>query len=238
MPGFASTPTTGLSYAGQWLNTILEELAQTYDFDEAKGVKVGNFNTSLLSTASYPNVTQGGGPYSLPSDYERCIFGDAMWFLQGVSYLLKPIDLAEYDQMVQQAGNQSYPYLMATDMSQSPPVFLVWPPPSGNFQYQIRYYRLPIDITTPEGSATVPWFRYQSYLIKRLTGELMGLSGDPRQAAFLGDEPEHPGGAAAMLRKFLRQANDSENRAKTVKMDPRRFSRNFDSLPNTKSVGF
>jgi hypothetical protein len=231
VPGYAQTPSTGVSFAGQWLNTILEELAETFDFDQAKGTATGTFNPSLTSTSVYPNLQLGSGPYSLPSDYQRCIYGDAMWFLQGVAYLLTPCDLAEFDSLVQQAGNQSYPYLMATDLSQSPPVFVVWPPPSGAYSYMIRYYKQPTDITTPEGSATVPWFPFQAYLITKLTARLCGISGDAREKTFDATADE-------MLTRYLRKANDADNRAKSVKMDRRRFSRNFDRLPNTKTVGW
>lgn len=231
VPGFAQTPSSGVAFAGQLLNTILEELAETYDFDQAKGTATGTFNPSLASTAAYPNLTLGSGPYNLPSDFQRAIYGDVMWFLQGVPMLMTPCDLAEYDQLVQQAGNQSYPYLFATDLSQSPPVFVVWPPPSGAYSYMIRYYRQPADLTTPETSSSVPWFPNQSYLIARLTADLMAISGDARETAMRAQ-------ADAILQRVLRKANDSDNRAKKILMDRRTFNPNFSNLPNTKTVGW
>jgi hypothetical protein len=67
--------------------------------------------------------------------------------------------------MVQQAGNQSYPYLFATDMSPLDadaagrrdarvPQAYVWPPPSGAYPVTLRYFCQMPDIDTPETSAT------------------------------------------------------------------------------------
>jgi len=61
----------------------------------------------------------------LPVDYLR-VSGSSgsqgsqrstFWYLNGVPYPMVPVDLAEFDMQVQQAGLQSYPWLWATDMS-------------------------------------------------------------------------------------------------------------------------
>lgn len=226
-----------VSQAGQLLNVILSDLCQTYDFDLAKGTYNFNFNTALLTSTVYPNIAVGGGPYPLPSDFLRMIDEkDAMWFLLGVPYPMISCDLSEYDGFVQQAGNQSYPYIFATDMSQSPPNLVVWPPPSGNYVAMIRYRRQMPDITTPETSLTVPWFPNQSYLIARLTGELFRLTDDDRWKETLGDGPE---GAQGILDRYLKMKDDKSGRANTVKLDRRYFGKGgFSRLPNTKVVGW
>ena len=156
------------SLAGQQLNYILQDLCQTYDIDQAKGTYNFNFQPGLLTDSVYENITPGGGPYSLPGDYLRAVDEKSfVWFLQGVPYPMIPCDLSEYDNLVQQAGLQSYPYIAATDMSQSPPTMVVWPPASGAYPVQIRYRRQMPDIATPETSTTVPWFPNTTYLVTR-----------------------------------------------------------------------
>lgn len=222
-----------LTQAGQLLNVILSDLCQDYDLDVAKGTFNFTFNTSLTTTAVYPNLTLGGGPYPLPADFLRMVDEkDAMWFLQGVPYPMIPCDLSEFDGLVQQAGNQSYPYIFATDVSQSPPNLVVYPPPSANYPAMLRYRRQMPDIVAPESDAvTIPWFPNQSYLIQRLTAEVMDLTDDSRAQGMRTE-------ADGMLGRYLKMKDDSTNRAQTVKLDRRRFGRRFDSLSNTKSIGW
>lgn len=215
------------SQAGQTLNAILSDLCQTYDFAKA-------LNTTTVVLTSQV----GSGPYPLPADYLRLAIDEAVYQVDGVPYVMVNIDLAEFDAAVQVAGLQNYPVNFTTDPSQTPPVMYVWPPPTGVFNVQIRYYRQMADITTPETSATVPWFPHQNYLIKRLSGELMQqIANDDRYKDFLGSS-EDGTGAAGILREYLRLQDDDEGRAKTVKLDRRRFGRNFGRLPATKLIGF
>lgn len=224
------------SQAGQFLNAILSDLCQTYDFDVAKGTFSFNFNHSLPPGPNYPNVQPGAGPYALPSDFLRMVDNkDAMWFLLGVPYPMIPCDLSEYDNLVQQAGLQSYPYIFATDMSASPPNLVVWPPPSGAFPCMIRYRRQMPDITTPETSSTVPWFPNQQYLITRLSGLLMQITDDQRYSEYMGDGEE---GSEGMLRRYLKMKDDNNDRAKTVQLDRRTFGRMFSTLRSTKTIGW
>ena len=240
------------SQGGQYLNAILSDLCQTYDLDLAKRTFNFTFSTGLVASTEFPNVQSGSGPYTLPLDYLRAVKDEVMWFNQGVPYPLIPIDLGEFDWMVQQAGNQAYPYLFATDMSQSPPVAVVWPGASGAFPVMVRYYcqmpdigsgAVPVNgfnpgILAPELSPTIPWFPNQRYLLKQLAGMLMDEADDARAPQFLGDgEPNNPG-AMAILRSYLTMKDDAGNRAKRVELDRRRFSRPFQALPNTKRVGF
>ncbi|MDE2469775.1 MAG: hypothetical protein KGL35_13815, partial [Bradyrhizobium sp.] len=214
--------------AGQLLNSILSDLCQTYDLDVAKGTFSFNFNVGLISSAEFPNMQAGSGPYTLPATYLRAVRDEVMWFNQGVPYPLIPIDLSEFDWQVQQAGNQAYPYLWATDMSQTPPVGIVWPGASGAFPCMVRYYQQMPDIgsggtsangwsagtAAPEVSSVVPWFPNQRYLLKQLSGMLMELADDTRAQTFLGDgDPNNPG-AQAILRHYLMLRDDNSNRAK------------------------
>ena len=199
------------SQSGQLLNAILSDLAQQYDLKLAQGTFLLQFNTAQAVNATlYPNVTVGGGPYPLPTDFLRIPDPmEAMWFLLGVPYPMIPCDISEFDNFVQQAGLASYPYVFATDMSQTPPNLLVYPPPSGNYSGMIRYQRQMPDIVMPETSATVPWFPNTNYLITRLAGELMKIADDTRVTQYLGDgTDQNPGLAAGILRLYLDQKDD------------------------------
>ena len=222
-----------VSQAGQLLNLVLQDLCENWDIDAAKGTTVFNFNASVLTNpALYPNVQPGGGPYAMPADFLRMVDPkSAIWFLNGVPYPMIPCDLSEYDNEVQQAGLQSYPYVFATDVSQSPANLLVWPPASGSYQCMIRYYRLMPDIATPETSATIPWFRNTNYLRTRLAAELMGIADDTRREEWLNR-------ATALLLSYLKNKDDNGDRAKTVKLDRRTFRAAWSSLKNTKTVGW
>lgn len=237
LPGMAAQ-------SGQLLNVVLQELCQTYDFDVAKKTVFGNFNMSLV--APLGDSIYGSGPYPLPADYLRAEIGDVFWTLPntGVKYPMIPIDLAEFDVAVQQAGLQNYPSFFCTDMSPNDstqqggtgaPAFYVYMPPSGNYPYTIRYRAQMADIDTPETSAVVPWFPNANYLITRVAGELMKISDDERYVSFLGEGPE---GAQGILNRYLKLKDDKSNRATTVKLDRRRFGQSFSSLPNTKVVGW
>lgn len=223
-PGFTSQ-------SGQFLNIILEDLCQTYDFALARSTFPFSFNSSTGT---------GAGPYTMPADYLRVPRGDGEFFtINGVPYRMTPVDLEEYRRLPQTPGFQDYPQLFATDMSQTPPQMFFWPPPSGGYPVTMLYQKQMPSITTPETSASVPWFPNQNYLITRLAGELMRITNDDRMQAFLSDSEEaHPDGAGSILRRYLKMKDDDTNRAKTVKLDPRRFGKSWGSLPNTKTIGW
>jgi len=218
--------------AGQMLNAILDELCQTYDFALARGTVYFTFDTGSVSTN--PNV-QNGSAYTLPADFLRADKDGVFWTLNGVPYPLIAIDLSEFDRTVQQAGLQSYPYWYATDVSVSPAVMYIYPPPSANYPVTLRYQRQMPDIAAPELSTDYPWFPNPTYLITRLAGEMMKLTDDGRWQAFLGDGPE---GAQGILDRYLKMKDDSTNRAMTVSLDRRRFGTQFGTLPNTKTIGW
>jgi len=92
------------------------------------------------------------------------------------------------------------------------------------------------DIVTPQTSSVIPWFPNQNYLLTRMTGELCKGYDDDRAAALLGDD--NPGGSGYILRHYVQMKDDWTNRAKTVKLDRRRFGGSFQNLRNTKLVGW
>lgn len=223
---------------GQFLNMVLGDLCRTWDFELAARTYYGNFNPGL--SAPMGNSLFGSGPYPLPADFLRMKDEKAaFWTLLGVVYPMIPCDLSEFDMLVQQAGTQSYPYIIATDMSpqdaaqqgDSTPVFYVYSPPSGAYPFTIRYFSQMPDITTPETSASVPWFPHQGYLHKKTAAYMMGVSGDSREEVWHND-------ADKMLREYLALKDNRSNRATTVKLDRRFFSRPYQLLKNTKQIGW
>lgn len=231
----ANTPGFTL-YAGQLLNSILQDIAETYDFSQNQKTFGFTFDTSTI----YQNNLAGAGPNILPTDYLRACTRENIWYLQGVRYILVIVEQYEFDALVQTAGFQSYPTFAYADLSLQAPFaglkgLMVWPPASGAFTVQIRYYAQPATIVTPETSTTIPWFPNTNYLITRLAGELMKLTDDERYKEFLGEGAQ---GSEGILGKYLKMKDDPEGRAKTVQLDRRRFGSSLRGLPNTKVVGW
>lgn len=219
-----------LSQAGQLLNNILDDLCRNYDFDLSKGTYAYNFNTGFNG---------GTGPFPLPADFLRADINDVFYTIDGVPYFMIACDNNEFDAFVQTPGFNSYPRYYTTFMEVEPFTFKVWPPASGAYPMTMRYRKLQPAIATPETSTEVPWFPQQSYLRTRLAGELMQLTNDDRWEAFLSDnEDAHPGGAGVLLNKYLKMKDDQANRPKTVTRDRRRFNPNFNTLKNTKTIGW
>jgi hypothetical protein len=220
---------------------ILSDLCQTYDFSVAKKTYNFNFNASQVNSLNqaYQN---------LPEDYLRSINKETFYTISGVPYPMIQLDQAEGDNLVAQAGLANFPVFYWTDMSLTGdtnggttgvPVALFWMIPSGGYPVTLRYQRMMPEITAPETSTTVPWFPNQTYLRRRLAGELMGLSDDERMADWLSDdEDRHPNGAGVMLRKYLQLQGDKSTRTNQVKLDRRAFSQKWDTLRNTKTIGW
>ena len=216
-----------ISQAGSKLNAILQDLCQNYDLELARKTTTLTFN---LGTS---------GPYALPADYLRSRKGMIFYTYNGIPYSLIPIDISEYDMLVQQAGFNDFPRDFTTDMAASPPNMYVWPPSSIVVPVTVRYYAAMPDIATPETSTAIPWFPNDNYLITRLAGEMMQITGDDRAEKFLGDSDDAtPLGAGVLLRRYLRLKDDPEGKTETVKLDRRLFGSSFNRLPNTKIVGW
>lgn len=304
-------------YASQLLdelNDILDHIALTLDFSAARGQWFFTFNTELQYLGN-GNIIQAA-PNPLPLDYLRVpVSGgstgaqkSSIWYLDGVPYPMVEIDLPEWDNQVQQAGIQSYPYFWAKDIAQYqvvnnnfqgdlnpssqivqnvtsttgllegmsiyggigpnsaivpgttieavgantltlseaptsllaqaslvagyPAVGLPYPPPSGAFAAMVRYQRMMPPLTQAQvNNGAYCWFPDDAVLLDLLTARGMDFSGMPEQAQY-----EKAG--QDKLGKYIKQADDTSNRAQTVQLDRRVFGKSFSTLRNTKSVGW
>lgn len=231
-----------LVQGGQLLNMILSELCQDYDLAVARQTYNFFFNSS---TNAANTSAVNSGPYPLPINYLRPDKDNVFYTIQGVKYVMIPETLAEFNAQVQQAGLNSYPENYAVDnqpiSDAGYPLMYVWPPAAGSYPVTMVYYSQMADITTPESSTVIPWFPNQTYLLRRLTGELMLVSGDDRAARFLGGITNDGGseflGAAAILDHYLKMKDDVQA-VKQVTLDRRRFGLAFDKLRNTKTIGW
>lgn len=222
-----------LTQAGQKLNLILGELC-SFDLDVTRQTYAFNFNVAL-----------GSGPIPLPLNWLRANRDDVFYVVLGVSYVMVPVSLSEFDAFVQQAGLAQYPSYYAVDnsgiASQSAPNMYVWPPPSGAYPVTARYYANMPDIVTPETSAVIPWFPNQLYLQRRLTGEMMLMSNDDRATLYLNGETRTKSGtflgSSAILERYLK-TKDDDQAVKRVTLDKRFFGTPFDKLRNTKTIGW
>lgn len=212
--------------AGLLLNEVLTELTQDYDLALA-------LNTTTVSvSASGPG--NGVGPYSLPSNYLRMASREVIFLISGVPYVLTQISLSQFDALINTVGISSYPNVYSTNVALTPPGFYLYPPPNLSITLNIRYYGTLPEIVTPETSTTIPWFPNENYLLKRVTGELMQIAGDPRSESFLGDGP---GGAIGILRRWLNLQGDKEDTAQVVQLDRRWFGGGGGNFGPSKITG-
>jgi hypothetical protein len=119
----ASTMSGYVQDATDALNSVLDYLSETVDLAKATRQVFFTFAPNLITQANGNVVTAAPNP--LPIGYQRVqTSGGATgaqrttkWYLQGVPYDMVEIDLTEWDDQVQQAGIQSYPYYCTKDMS-------------------------------------------------------------------------------------------------------------------------
>lgn len=199
---------------GQFLNARLVQIALEQDLD-------------IIRRTTTINVNAGVPSYNLPSNYLRA--REVFYNINGVVYELTSRSLAEYDSLYNGPGMQDYPYLYATDISQTPPLIYLYPQPSIAFTLTVRYMDNNVEITTPESSNTVPWFQDQLLLLKMVVEDLMLLADDSRHELVMNQNDE-------FFRRYLRMANDKEDRALTVQKDPKSF-RSVRSVKPTKIQG-
>ena len=215
------------------LNSVLQELAQDYDFDVIR--KTHEF---LLSTTAAGNgYAAGSGPNPMPADFLRLHRRGSFYLISQVPCGLIGVKQEEFDTFVQQPGLQSYPYLGYVDVtaaSGQEPGLYVWPPAAGAYPATIRYQPTPTPITV---TTDVPWFPNTTYLYTRVAGELMKLTNDDRMNAFLSNQ-DGSGGAGDLLRRYLNMKDDPETAAKRVTLDRRLFRGAGTNLPNTKQIGW
>ena len=201
--------------AGQMLNVILEELAQTYD------LSIG-LNTSTITL----NAGTGTGPYTLPTNYLR-MSSDILYITAGAQ--VTKITLQQLDQLTAVGAAAAAPTNWTTDVSLTPPVLYVWPPANATIPLKIRYYGSFTDIVTPETSSAVPWFPCQGYLSSRLLGELYALNSKNEMAQlYLGDTPV---GAAGILRRYLFVQGDRQSDAQQILSDRRMYGQMSNPFP-------
>lgn len=204
--------------AGQILNTILLEMAQTYDFGVA-----------LVTTTINLTAGIGTGPYPLPALYQR-MSSDLLFIASGgVANRVTKITLQQLDNLVAVGAAAAIPSNFTTDISLSPPNLYVWPPANANLTLPIRYYSAFADIVTPETSSQIPWFPCQAYLNTRLLGELYALNSKQELAAlYLGDSSV---GAAGILRRYLYIQGDRGSDSQQILSDRRMFGQTDEYYP-------
>ena len=203
-----------LTQAGKFLNARLIKIALDQDLD-------------IIRRTATITAKVGVNGYNLPANYLRA--REVFYFVNGVSFPLHSRSLEVYDTLFNGPGLQGYPYLYATDIATSPPIIYLYPAPSTSFTLTVRYMDNLVEVTTPETSAVIPYFQDQTLLIRMVAEDLMMISDDTRLAEFsrMNDED---------FRRLLKLANDNEDRALTVKLDPARF-RNSRATRPTKIQG-
>lgn len=217
-----------LTQAGQLLNLILADYAQTLDLDSIR----------LTSTLSTGPQTVTPYFYPLPSNYLRMADGDIFYNVQGQVFTPKQFSLAELDASYTASGIANYPEWWATDTAAtaestagSSPSIAFYPPPAVPLVMTLRYRPSSLDIAAPETSSQVPYFQNQLILIKELcvqVGDVAG--GDDRSARWEAEVKRR-------MEKYLIMDDDKEGYSATVKLDPRMFRSNG-RLPPSKKLGF
>ncbi len=210
---------------GQFLNIILADYAQTQDLDVIRLPTTLNIGPQGIIPYFYP----------LPSNYLRAY--DVFYNVNGVIFYCNQMPLNEMDQQYTAQGIDNYPEWYSTDVAQFPqatastsPSMAFFPPPAIPLAVTVRYRPQTTDITSPESSATVPWFPNQRVLLTDLCA----------MAGTLSDDSRVPGWDKEVQRrmsKYLQMDDDKEGYSQTVKLDPRQF-RSRQNLPPSKKLGF
>jgi hypothetical protein len=232
--------------AGQFLNQILRDLCQFYDFDVNKQTYNFSFINSQSSVGFGPGfgpgfVLQnasliGFGPYLMPLNWLRAAKDEVYYTISSVPYTMIRVSNAEFETFVTLSGLTAFPsyftiYVGNIDQGVASAMY-VWVAPSGSFPVTAYYYALQPDILNPQTSTAIPWFPNQTYLRQKLVATLMAeLTNDDRAAPTMAL-------ADANLDKYLKMKDDQEGFAKQVSLDRRLFGKRFSTLPNTKLVGF
>lgn len=221
------------SQAGQFLNNVLQSLAQDYDFEVIRKTHTFNFDTSSTGNG----YVAGCGPNLMPTDFLRAHKLGAFYYISGVPYTMIGYEQSEFDRFVQQAGNAAYPYAFYIDVSKSPMELYCWVPAAGAYAATVRYNPQLADISTPESSTTVPWFPNTDYLINATAMSLMGITNDDRRQA---GGPFSPEAINNQLLAYLKLKDDPESASpKRVSLDRRFFSNGqYSRLPSTKNIGW
>ena len=218
--------------AGQFLNDILEHVAQTYDLPETQQVTALNVapNGGMASNPSNPAQPFQWYETPLPAGARYLRTKEVFYNVLGVIFYLDQVNKPKYDRLFQGQGISNYPYWYCPDQAPAIPQMAFYPPPNINLTIFVRTQFLPQDIASPEISATVPWFRNRRYLVTQLACDLMQLTDDTRWSTFQAASDE-------MMRDYLKTINDEGDVATRVRLDPLMF-RAPNALPPTKTTGF
>lgn len=218
------------SQALQFLNTVQQGLAQDYDFEVIR--KSFNFTFNTSSTGN--GYVAGCGPNLMPTDFLRAHKKGAFYMISGVPYTMIGYEQNEFDQFVQQAGNQAYPYAFYVDVSKTPMELYVWVPAAGAYPATVRYNPQLPDITD---TTSIPWFPNTDYLINAVSARLMKITDDARVQPGGSHAPE---ALLAELSAYLKMKDDPESQqVKRVTLDRRLFGGSqWARLPNTKQIGW
>lgn len=120
------------------------------------------------------------------------------------------------------------------------PTLLIYPPPSGAFNAMIRYQRIMPMLTQAQVDAgAFPWFDDDYALIDGLAGQLMRYADDSRAVEYIGAGIGREGGRFnARIAQYIKLADDNANRSQNIQMDRRWFGTPFQTLRNSKKVGW
>jgi hypothetical protein len=225
---------TGFSpQAGQKLNLILNELCLLLDIPMNVAAATVKLTGAPAGPTGWVGSMPGIGPYALPTNYLRMAQDEVVYNFHGAPQRMINVDLSEIDFLGMLPLNTNFPTEFATDINtviaSGFPSLYVWPPPQGAITLDFRYYCLQADIATPEMAATNPWMQLQTYLLARLTGEL--LEPDPRADRFFQK-------AEKLLTRYQETVDDNEGRAMCIKLDPRNFNGGQGELKRTKGIDF
>lgn len=214
--------------AGQLLNMILNTYALTLDLDTVR-------LTTTLNTGPQPVIPYF---YPLPSNYLRMSDGDIFYNVLGEVFKPKQFSLAELDASYTASGISNYPEWWATDIAAVPqptagtsPSIAFYPPPAIPIVMTARYRPKSLDITSPESSASIPYYPDQLGLLKELCIHVGDVAGGDDRSTRWEKEVER------RMRKYLTMDDDKEGYAQTVKLDARNFRSN-QNLPPSKLLGF
>lgn len=205
-----------LSQTGQCLNTVLVSLALQQDLD-----LVRRATTITLTTGSSPSS------YALPSNYLRA--RRFFYYVNGDPFDMYNWELEDLLLQYQNVDAVDFPYAFATDTNTATNLIYVYPNPVEELTATLIYFDVAVEITTPETSATIPWFPDQDFLIKETSSRMMQITDDTRAPLFkqMSDET---------LRRTSRNLNDPERKAKKILRDPMTF-RNVQNVKPTKIEG-
>lgn len=173
-------------------------------------------------------VTPGSnGPYAMAANYLRTY--DLFYEVNNFPYFLFPLAQKEYDMLFKDPSIANYPYAYTTDLqdqaTQAACDMYIYPQSNTALSLTHRYMINRTDITTPESSATVPWFQDQDYLIHATAMRLMKITDDARYERFVKD-------AEDMLRIHLIIGDGDEQQVvKSIQLDPQRFHLNRNLRP-------